>query len=82
MLPALAPGDEVLVALGRPVDVGDIVLARHPYRRDVVLLKRVDHIDSQGRLHLLGDNPRESTDSRSFGSVGAERVIGRVTSRF
>lgn len=82
MLPTLAPNDEVLVALGRTVAVGDIVLARHPYRSDVHLLKRVGRVDAEGRLELIGDNPSESTDSRSFGLVSIDHVLGLVTSRF
>lgn len=82
MLPTLEPNDEVLVALGRSVGVGDIVLARHPYQRDLHLLKRVKCVDAEGRLELVGDNPSESTDSRSFGSVSIDSVLGLVTSRF
>jgi signal peptidase I len=31
---------------------------------------------------LEGDNPLESTDSRTFGPVSVEKIMGRVTSRF
>lgn len=85
MVPALNPFDEVLVdgrayrrARPRP---GDIVVTRHPYRRDVLLVKRVAAVLDDGRCLLTGDNPDESTDSRSFGLIPAERILGRVTSR-
>jgi nickel-type superoxide dismutase maturation protease len=86
MLPALKPGDVVLAdpsayrhSYPQP---GDIVIARHPLRRDVYLVKRVSAVMDDGRCRLEGDNPAESTDSRTFGLVAAEQVRGRVTSRF
>ncbi len=85
MLPALRPGDEVLVnltayrrAIPRP---GDIVLARHPHRRDVRVIKRIESVLDDDRFRLSGDNPSESTDSRSFGAVPGEQILGQVTSR-
>jgi nickel-type superoxide dismutase maturation protease len=86
MSPLLQPGDEVLIdprayryQAPRP---GDVVVVRHPYRTDVRLIKRVAAILEDGRCRLEGDNPAESTDSRAFGSVSAEHIVGRVTSRF
>lgn len=82
MYPLFREGDIVDVdeeayvhALPRP---GDIVLAHHPFKRDVVMLKRVDHITSEGRVFLVGDNRLESSDSRSFGALPPARLIGRV----
>jgi nickel-type superoxide dismutase maturation protease len=85
MSPALAPGDQILVDLGayrrtRPRP-GDVVLARHPYRRDVRLVKRVAGVAADGRCELAGDNPAASTDSRGFGALPAEMVLGRVVLR-
>lgn len=81
MMPTLYSGNVVLVAAARPIIVGDMVLARHPYRASVVILKRVSEITDDGKLHLLGDNLAESTDSRAFGTVSVELIIGRVDSR-
>jgi nickel-type superoxide dismutase maturation protease len=85
MLPLLQPGDEVLVdphAYKQIVpQVGDIVVSRHPYRVDVRLVKRVTAILSDGRCVLEGDNPSDSTDSRSFGAVTLQHILGRVVSR-
>ena len=85
MAPLLQPGDEVLVdpraykqAAPR---VGDIVVSRHPYRADVRLVKRITAILKDGRCLLEGDNPSESTDSRSFGAVTPQQILGRVISR-
>jgi nickel-type superoxide dismutase maturation protease len=86
MAPLLQPGDEVLIdphAYKQTVpQVGDIVVSRHPYRMDVRLVKRITTILEDGRCLLEGDNPSDSTDSRSFGAVAPQRILGRVTSRF
>ncbi len=86
MAPLLQPGDEVLVnrrayrrASPRP---GDIVVARHPYRTDLRVVKRIASVLENGDCELEGDNRSESTDSRYFGPIPAERILGRVTSRF
>ena len=86
MIPTLAPGDEVLFDARAykkqdPV-VGDIVVARRPDRREVVLVKRVAAQLDGARYVLKGDNPTASTDSRSFGTVTKEDLLGKVTSRF
>lgn len=84
MLPGLRHGELVFVdprayrhAPPRP---GDVVVARHPYRAGVVILKRVLEVAPDGSCELRGDNPAESTDSRSFGRVPRARLLGRVVS--
>ncbi len=81
MAPTLTNGDVVLVKPGSKVTIGDIVLAAHPYRSSVNILKRVAAIGSDGALTLTGDNAAVSTDSRAFGSVSVESCIGRVVCR-
>ena len=83
MLPTFRDGDEVLVAVGekRPFSPGDIVIAQHPLKA-MKLIKRVDKVLADGRLFLLGDNPAESSDSRAFGPVAPQFIIGRVTGKF
>jgi nickel-type superoxide dismutase maturation protease len=82
MAPALAAGDWVLVDPGayrrRPPRPGDVVVVRHPYRRDLRLVKRVGTVLPDGRCRLLGDNPGASTDSRAFGAVPPDLVEGPV----
>ena len=80
MTPTLADGDKVLVDAKGYIAVGDVVLAKHPYKSDVKVVKRVSEIAGDGRLTLSGDNPTESTDSRAFGTVSLESIIGKVTS--
>lgn len=82
MLPAYRDGDQVVIDAGAYVDLlphpGDVVLAAHPFHTDVRMIKRVDHITPDGRLFLVGDNPAESTDSRTWGALRPSQIIGKV----
>jgi nickel-type superoxide dismutase maturation protease len=86
MLPLLRPGDEVLVNARayrrRPPQLGDIVVARHPYQDGMHIIKRVTALQGDDQYLLEGDNPSESTDSRSFGAIPGDLILGRVTCRF
>ena len=81
MWPTLDEGNTVLVKRTRTFREGDIVLAKHPYKSSVKIVKRVAEILPDGALILKGDNPVESTDSRSFGSILKSDVVGRVVCR-
>lgn len=88
MFPLLEPGDEVLVDprayWQSPPQPGEIVVAQHPYKGDLKIIKRVVAVADNGRIHLRGDNPdpAESSDSRIFGPLPRSLILGRVTSRF
>ena len=86
MIPNLKPGDEVLVNprayRQQAPQIGDVVLARRPDRKVVTMIKRVSAVQQDGRLLLVGDNPDSSTDSRTFGPVPRQYIVGKVTSRF
>lgn len=81
MAPLLQDADEVLVDPRAEVRVGDVVVTRHPFRRDLHLVKRLVAFDDAGRARLEGDNPAQSTDSRTLGAVPRELIVGRVSSR-
>lgn len=81
MLPTLKDGDKVLVKPKGNIRIGDVVLVEHPYKISVKIVKRVSGIEVDGRLALSGDNPSTSTDSRTFGTVSLESIIGKVTSK-
>ena len=81
MSPLLNSGDLVLVDPRAPIKPGDIVLARHPFRSSVRILKRLISVEADGRLYLTGDNPNESSDSRSFGTVSSADLLGKVIAR-
>jgi nickel-type superoxide dismutase maturation protease len=77
MLPTLKHGEEVVVQPTETFQIGDIVVANHPYKQSVTIIKRISEINEKG-LFLRGDNPSESTDSRSFGEVSVKNVLGKV----
>ena len=86
MLPLLQPGEEILIDLQAYQKTvprgGDIVIARHPHNPELKMVKRVAFVLENGDCFLQGDNPRESTDSRMFGVVQCNYILGKVTSRF
>jgi len=81
MLPALKDGDVVLINPHAEPKTGDIVLARHPFKKSVQIIKRIREISPEGRYFLVGDNAEESTDSRSFGAIPAKDILGKAVSR-
>ena len=81
MQPYLEPGEYVLVKPCVSARPGEVVVARHPYRTDVILVKAVASIDEAGNMFLIGTNPEESTDSRTQGGVPMEKLLGTVISK-
>jgi nickel-type superoxide dismutase maturation protease len=81
MLPTLKPGDRVLIDERSSLSVGDIAVVRHPFKTSVKIVKRVESIQKDGSVSLIGDNPEESSDSRGFGSIKREDIIGQVVFR-
>ena len=83
MCPTLEPGDHILVnptAYRQTAPrVGEVVVARHPFERERLIVKRVDSVDPEGRCFLTGDNPDESTDSHSLSALSPHLILGRVT---
>jgi nickel-type superoxide dismutase maturation protease len=80
MRPTLEPGDRVLVLRLAP-RAGDVVALRDPRDASRVLVKRVASIDGDG-IDVRGDNDVASTDSRTFGAVDRDDVLGRVVYRY
>jgi nickel-type superoxide dismutase maturation protease len=83
MEPTLRPGDWLLVRRTRRVRPGQVVLARHPERPGMLLVKRAGHLLPAG-WWLVSDNPEAvgAVDSRSFGPVPATLIEGRVLGRY
>ena len=80
MLPALAPGDRLVVVAGRAA-VGEIVAVTDPRTPARTLVKRVAAQGPEG-VTVLGDNPAASTDSRILGPVAAGAIRGRAVYRY
>ncbi len=79
MVPTLLAGEFVLVDERRPPSVGDVVVARHPNDDDLLVVKRLTARNPDGRLTLSSDDPAAGTDSRAWGPIEADRVVGVVT---
>jgi nickel-type superoxide dismutase maturation protease len=78
MLPTLAPGEWLLVRRGVRPRPGAVVVVRRP---DRLVVKRVVRPDGDG-WWVEGDNAAASDDSRTFGAVRREDVVGEVRWRY
>jgi nickel-type superoxide dismutase maturation protease len=82
MEPSLRPGDWLLVRRSRKIRPGQVVVAQHPERPEMLLVKRADRRQGEG-WWLLSDNAGAATvDSRQFGPVPPELIEGRVLGRY
>jgi nickel-type superoxide dismutase maturation protease len=85
MLPALAPGDRLVVLRHprwrwRPGQVAALRDPRHP-EEAALLVKRVAAL-TPGGVDVRGDHPAASTDSRTFGPVPPALMVGPVLYRY
>ena len=79
MLPHLASEDRILINQRSRPKRGDVVVAWHPRKPGVRLIKRLHWLDANG-MQLLGDNPSASTDSRQLGAIPNALLIGVAVS--
>ena len=79
--PTLKDGEVVLVDRAAKIEVGDIVVARHPIEQTSEIVKRVERINNHGHYFLVGDNLDDSNDSRHFGAITKEYIKGKVVAR-
>lgn len=79
MLPSLKEGDRVLLLKTSIAKEGDVVAAKIPGTG--IVLKRVRGVSANGYC-LFGDNPSESTDSRHYGAVKKENILGKMVFRY
>jgi nickel-type superoxide dismutase maturation protease len=61
------------------LEAGDVVLAHHPLKKEVLLVKRIARIEADGRFFLTGDqpDPTATEDSHNFGPVAQSGVVAR-----
>ena len=81
MNPTLKDGEVVLVDREAKIEVGDIVVAKHPFEQNSEVVKRLERINERGHYVLVGDNLEESSDSRHFGAITREYIKGKVVAR-
>jgi nickel-type superoxide dismutase maturation protease len=83
MLPAFRPGDWLVARRTRRIRPGQAVLAWHPARPGLLLVKRAARRLPDGGWWLVSDNPAAgAVDSRRFGPVPEELIVGRVLARY
>lgn len=83
MLPTLRPGDRLLVDprayRARSPRVGEIVVVTDPEASDRWIVKRVAFVHAaEGTIDIRGDAADTARDSRQFGRVSTQVIVGRV----
>ena len=77
MWPTLVDGTTVKFEIlgDKYPEVGQIVLAQHPLRKDTKIIKRIQSLD-KNKVFLVGDNPdpTASEDSHNFGVIALSSV--------
>jgi nickel-type superoxide dismutase maturation protease len=81
MLPALRPGDRLLLWRPAPVRPGDVVAVTDPRLASRTMVKRVAARGPEG-VTVLGDNAAASTDSRQLGPLAPSAIRGRAFYRY
>ena len=77
MWPSIIDGDKLqFVEIdSTPLNVGDIILFKHPFKSNIDCIKRIKLIN-EGKLFVEGDNPDPlaSEDSHNFGWIKTSSV--------
>ena len=81
MLPALRPGDRLLVLRPARARPGAIVAVTDPRLASRTMVKRVAARGPKG-VTVLGDNAAASTDSRQLGPLAPAAIRGRAFYRY
>lgn len=80
MSPILEDGDTLICnTLNKTPEIGDIVVIKPSFETvpDQFIIKRVTDIKN-GEIFIEGDNKENSYDSRNFGYVSLEHLLGVV----
>ena len=82
MEPALKSGDYVIVNKLAYVfgnhSKDDIIVLKHPNEKEKFLIKRISLVTNSNEYYVIGDNKGFSQDSRHFGPVKKDLIIGKV----
>ncbi len=82
MEPAFQPGDYVIVNRWayrrREPAPGDVVVLHNPEAPGQFLVKRIVSPSPAGGYVVVGDNASHSRDSRHFGPVPRNLIVGKV----
>lgn len=82
MEPDFKHGDYVIVnklayVFGNP-SKGDVVVFKYPKEKNKFLIKRISLITNSDEYYVTGDNKNYSQDSRHFGPIKKDLIIGKV----
>lgn len=79
MYPVIHHGDKILVKKVFTPKKNDIIVCINPEenKREKYLIKRITMIKN-ARYFVLGDNTKESIDSRKFGWIDKKLLIGKM----
>ncbi|ANH95587.1 nickel-type superoxide dismutase maturation protease [Streptomyces sp. SAT1] len=81
MVPTLHQGDRLVVQYGARVRAGEVIVLRHPFQQDLLVVKRAAE-RREGGWWVLGDNAYAGGDSTDYGTVPEDLVLGRVWLRY
>jgi signal peptidase I len=86
MMPLINHGDWILVSLDINPDnlkINEIILLEDPINKEL-LIKRIESIETKNekKFYVIGDNINDSYDSRTFGSIKKESIIGKPILRY
>lgn len=73
-------GETYLARTGSRCRTGNVVVLRHPDRRELLTVKRLVRQEAGG-WWVEGDNPESSSDSRQFGVVDPDLIVARILMR-
>ena len=81
----ISEGDLIIYKKINPKDlylnIGDIVVALHPKVKNKLIIKRIYQI-YKNKFDLRGDNLFSSTDSRDWGLIELDLIVGKVEKIF
>ena len=77
MEPSFKEGERVLTFNFSSPKKGDVVVVK----KKINLIKRVQTIENNSYF-VVGDNQNRSTDSREFGPVPKEEIVGKVLFKY
>ena len=77
MFPFLNPGDTVVVSKFGKIKIKDVVVFKI---NKLKYIKRIEE-NKNKKYFVIGDNKKESIDSRKFGWIEKKDIIGKVIYR-
>ncbi len=77
MFPYLKNGQFVIIRKTKKIKVGDVICFHDPENEGNLLIKRVQ-ASSEDHYFVIGDNLPNSRDSRHFGMIPSETIIGKL----